>query len=304
MARPQRKGNNYFPADVDIFSDRKIKILMARYNADGFTFYYYLLCEIYKEGYFLKVDDDFEFIVSSDLNMSVDKIGQMLNFLLERSLFNDKLFKSDKILTSHGIQSRYQDMVKNRALKNPISVDKRLWLLDESETQSYIKVTESESFSENNPLNSKNNDLNSENNPHKEKEIKEKKNKINEIKEKEYASACKFLEENFCKVLSSTEINDLYEAVDEFGVDIVKYAIEETVRNDVRAWKYTQRILDNWKTAGVKTLEQAKLQSNKVKDNKNSAKPSKFSNFENRTDIDYAELERKSLQKRIARLNE
>ncbi len=43
MARPQKRGLDYFPADVDIFSDRKIKALMARFGADGFTFYHYMI---------------------------------------------------------------------------------------------------------------------------------------------------------------------------------------------------------------------------------------------------------------------
>ena len=69
MARRKQEGNRFFRLDVDFFSDKKIKILKARYGADGITLYMYLLCEIYKAGYYLKIDDDFEFIVSDDLNM-------------------------------------------------------------------------------------------------------------------------------------------------------------------------------------------------------------------------------------------
>ena len=123
MARRKQEGNRFFRLDVDFFSDKKIKILKARYGADGITLYMYLLCEIYKSGYYLKIDDDFEFIVSDDLNMDSNKVKQVLNFLLERSLFDNTLFQSDKVLTSAGIQRRYQAMVKARALKNPITVE-------------------------------------------------------------------------------------------------------------------------------------------------------------------------------------
>ena len=105
MARPQKEGLEDFSLDVDFFSDRKIKILKGRFGADGITYYLYLLCEIYKgHGYYLDVDEDFDYISSSELGMSPEKIGQMRKFLLERSLFHNKLFQSDTILTSTGIQ--------------------------------------------------------------------------------------------------------------------------------------------------------------------------------------------------------
>ena len=105
MARPQKEGLAYFSLDVDFFSDRKVKILKGRFGADGITYYLYLLCEIYKgHGYYLEVDEDFDYITSSELGMSHAKIGQMRKFLLERSLFDNKLFQSDTILTSTSIQ--------------------------------------------------------------------------------------------------------------------------------------------------------------------------------------------------------
>ncbi|MCA5962383.1 DUF4373 domain-containing protein [Blautia sp. RD014234] len=81
-----------------------MKVLKARYGADGITIFLYLLCEIYKNGYYLKVDDDFEFVISDDLNMNCDKVKQVLTFLLERSMFDKQLFQSDAVLTSTGIQ--------------------------------------------------------------------------------------------------------------------------------------------------------------------------------------------------------
>ena len=115
MARPQKTGLDYFPVDVDIFSDTKIRIVMARFGADGFAFYMYLLSRIYRDGFCVKADEDFILIASADLQMSREKIGQMLSFFLDRSLLDSILFKADKILTSSGIQKRYQEAVKSRA---------------------------------------------------------------------------------------------------------------------------------------------------------------------------------------------
>lgn len=163
MARPQKKGFDYFPLDVDFFSDRKIKILRARFGADGLTVYLYLLCEIYKNGFFAKLDKDFEFIIADDLNMSVEKIQQIILFLSERSLLDSTLLRSDNVMTSVGIQRRWQEMVKGRASKTPPEIERCYWLLSESETEECLCAVlgyskKNDSFSENNPDNSENND--------------------------------------------------------------------------------------------------------------------------------------------------
>lgn len=180
MARPIKKGLDYFPLDVDVFSDRKIKILYSRFGADGFTLYAYLLCQIFKDGYYMQVDDDLNYILSSDLKMSAEKIGLMMNFLLERSLFDSKLFRSDKVLTSAGIQRRYQQAVRSRAAKKPITVSERFWLLKKEETEAFIKVRPaSDFFGKNEDYSTKNEDY-SENKYTKKSKVK--KSKVKESK--------------------------------------------------------------------------------------------------------------------------
>lgn len=178
MARPQKKGLVYFPFDTNFFSDRKIKILLGRYGADGITVYLYLLTEIYREnGYYLKKDDDFYYIMSADLNMSSDKIEQIIEFLCERSMFDKQLFASDDVLTARSIQTRFQEAVSERGKKTPIEVDGKIWLLEEKETESYIKYTQKNSFSPKNDSFSPKNDSFSQ-----EKTSKVKKSKVNESK--------------------------------------------------------------------------------------------------------------------------
>ena len=193
MARPIKKGLDYFPFDVGFFSDKKIKILKSRYGADGIVIYQYLLCEIYKEnGYYLIVDDDLEYIISDDLNMEINKVKQVLNFLLERSLFENTLFQSDKVLTSTGIQKRYQEAVKSKAKKKAIIIEK-YWLLNEEETAAYIKVTLFENKSE---INRDKSEINFSLST--EKCHKEKKSKLKESKEKDIA------------YFSNAELNDAF----------------------------------------------------------------------------------------------
>lgn len=149
LARPRKDGLDYFPLDVDLFEDDKIKILKARYGADGIILYLYLLCRIYRHGYYMQVNEDFEYIISEDLKMSPDKVKQVLTFLLSRSLFDNTLFQSDAVLTSAGIQKRFQLAVKERAKKNPIKTG-RYWLLKKEETEPFIKCTLFGDYSGNN----------------------------------------------------------------------------------------------------------------------------------------------------------
>nr|DAH53936.1 MAG TPA: protein of unknown function (DUF4373) [Caudoviricetes sp.] len=49
--------------------------------------------------------------------MSVDAVMQVRAYLLERSMFDEQVFQSAEVLTSAGIQRRYQEAIKKR-LKN------------------------------------------------------------------------------------------------------------------------------------------------------------------------------------------
>lgn len=181
MARPQKEGIDYFPFDIDFFSDPKIKILKARYGVDGIAIYVYLLCEIYRSGYYIQFNDDSQYIISDDLKMSPDKVMQVLKFLLERSLFDNKLFQSDAVLTSTGIQKRFQLAVKERAKKNPIQIE-GFWILPEEKTEPFIKVKSFLNRSGNNGnYSGKNSDISREQSL-KESKVKEsKENKSKEI---------------------------------------------------------------------------------------------------------------------------
>lgn len=136
MARPQKEGIDYFSLDVDFFDDKeKIKPILAKFGADGVTLLLYLYCEIYKNGYYLKVDDDYIDIISMDLRMNENKIRQMLAYFIRRSLFDNKLFSTVTVLTSGGIQKRFMYAVRERAKKRgaPIVVKKEYWLIPEKE---------------------------------------------------------------------------------------------------------------------------------------------------------------------------
>ena len=124
-------------------------------------------------------NDDFKFILAADLNLSDGFIEQVLAFLLERSLLESKLFLSDTVLTSPGIQRRFQLAVKERAKKTPVKVE-GFWLLDEEMTEPFIQVQLQAGNSVKNEDNSRKNVDSSQEKSL--KESKEKKSKEKEIK--------------------------------------------------------------------------------------------------------------------------
>ena len=184
MARPQKQGLDCFPMDVDFFADKKIKILKARYGADGILVYLYLLCEIYKNGYYIKMDEDYEYIIQEDLNLKDNVVSQVMQFLFNRSLLKEILVKSDTYITSKAIQKRFQEAIKTR--KMPFAVDTNLWILSEEETIGSVFFAPKKNKSEINPNKSEINPSKSQINStkeSKEKESKEKESKVEESKE-------------------------------------------------------------------------------------------------------------------------
>ena len=265
MARPQREGLLYFPFDVDFFSDKKIKILKARYGVKGVSLYIYLLCEVYKNGYYVKLDEDYEYLISGELNMSAEEIKQVMRFLLERSLFDYKLFQSDNVITSLGIQRRFQEAVKNLAKRSPRIINK-FWLLSEEETQSFIKVTHFQNYAEHNDSYDIHNANKSEHNgtkEKKEKENKEKENKEKERKGKENNNAAfaaedrvvRFYTQNIQAMPSALQIEKIRSWTDVMSVDLVIKAMEIAAEANVRRYDYIKGILNRFQEAGFKTIE-------------------------------------------------
>lgn len=167
MARPKKDGLLYFSFDTDFFyADNRIRTLRARFGSDGLIFYIYLLTEIYRNGYYLRWNEESEDNVVADLNLSEGLIKQILKFLINRSLLTSILVNSDTIITAPGIQKRYQEAVKS--LKRDVFVDEQIWLLSKEETATCIKFAKNDNKSQKNQSKSEKNYGKSEKNSTKE----------------------------------------------------------------------------------------------------------------------------------------
>lgn len=108
MGRNAKRGLDYFPMDIDIFTDLKIRKLIKRQGGKAITVYALLLCNIYKEGYYMQWDEELPFICSEFTGFDEAYISEVIKTCLSLGLFSKALFESEHVLTSEGIQERYQ----------------------------------------------------------------------------------------------------------------------------------------------------------------------------------------------------
>lgn len=183
MARPKRDGLLYFSLDTDFFyADRRIRALKSRFGSDGIVLYIYLLTEIYREGYYTRWNTDSIESAMDELGFTEGLIEQIMTFLVSRSLLMKVsiLAGSDTVITSPGIQKRYQEAAKS--LRRDVIVNREIWLLNEDETASFIKFDNNPDKSSINPDKSSKNESNYSENPLKENKINESKDKNKEKK--------------------------------------------------------------------------------------------------------------------------
>lgn len=262
MARPLKKGLDFFSVDCGFFRCPELRPARGRFGgiyASGI--YLYIISEIYENGYYLKFDDvayeDFILGAADSLGIKEGLVRQVLNFFLKRSLFDNTLFEEEKVLTSHAIQRRYQLAMKSRGTKKEVEVDSKYWLLEKSDTESYIKVTQNSSYSEKNPSYSEKNYSFSE-----EKHIKEKEKEKEKVKgkgkgkENELSAAVDAYEKNI-GTISGTVAERINDWLKDVNVSLIIYAIEQAARYNKRSWSYIESILKSKYSAGVKTREAA-----------------------------------------------
>ena len=287
MARPRKRGLDYFPFDTDFFSDNKIRILRARFGVDGIAVYIFILCEIYREGYYLTWNEDTEFIVADELGMSHEKVRQVMTFLFGRSLLKkmSTLPTPDTVITSAGIQRRYQLAVRERASKTPIEVDARIWLLDDSETKPWLKVIDFEGYSEKNKSFSERNAEETGEKVHKVKESKVKESIVNtggiepppflsDFDSIDPLSSIISLYAKEIDPVPSTSVLALLDVLHKKGMqpEVMRYAINSAADNNKRNWAYVRAILRNLDKEGVLSVEALNERERKFQEQKSREK--------------------------------
>lgn len=181
MARPAKKGLDYYPSDTNRRNDFKIMDLLNQYGPLGYTIYDFCLQYVYENGYFLDVPlQQVCLTLCRDIGAKWVKnknlVGQVIDYCADIGLFDKDLLRQN-VMTSVGIQRRYASVtVRNKVDKS------KFWLLGKenceaalinapktlvSATETKVIATETEVSATNMP------------------QIKVNKIKVNKIKEKE-----------------------------------------------------------------------------------------------------------------------
>jgi len=109
MARTNKVGIDYFPFDVDFFSDEKIEFTSARFGIKGEVIAIRLLCKIYRKGYFTEWNEDESTLLAKRAGDGITPslVSEIVKELVKRGFFDKSLFDRFSILSSKGIQKRY-----------------------------------------------------------------------------------------------------------------------------------------------------------------------------------------------------
>ena len=118
MARPTKVGLDYFPYDVN--PDRKMKILIRKFGFDGEGVFINILKIIYNQGYFTRFCDDSKDDFCIEFGIKLDRLNDILSFLIDKDFFSKEAFEKFGILTSNGIQTRFLEATKKRKANNEI----------------------------------------------------------------------------------------------------------------------------------------------------------------------------------------
>lgn len=152
MARPKKQGIDYFPLDVDFFSNVKIRKIARACGSQSTSILICLLCNIYKDnGYYILWDEDLPFVIADSVGFSEGAVKEVILKAIQVGFFDKDIYEKYKVLTSYGIQSRFKSAVYKREeieyiveylvsdIQNSIS-DGKNQVSDTESTQSKVKV--------------------------------------------------------------------------------------------------------------------------------------------------------------------
>ncbi len=184
MARPFKKGIQYFPLDVNIFDDDKMQDLNYQAGPLGEIVFIRILTLIYANGYYLACDiESLTRILHKQMGqtwLKLEKIRALIHACLEVRLF-DKGLAAQGVMTSVAIQKQFILSTKRRM---KAEIDKYCLLDDKTllNLQGFLTTPNGLDNVISNEVIVYKNQINVENNTQKEKENKNDK-KINKDKE-------------------------------------------------------------------------------------------------------------------------
>lgn len=116
MARPAKKGLDYFSHDTDASTSREIEYLEAKYGLIGYALFLKILEKVYgHEGYFVPWVEIDAAIFAKHCGVEKQLLDEVVETCLELDLFSRCIYDANKVLTSASIQRRYLQATVQRA---------------------------------------------------------------------------------------------------------------------------------------------------------------------------------------------
>ena len=155
MARPNKQGIDYFPFDVDFFSDIKIRKIARACGSQATSILICLLCNIYKDkGYYILWDEDLPFVIADTVGVSEGAVKEVILKALQVDFFDQDIYKKHNVLTSLGIQKRFKSAVYKREkieyIEEYMVSDVKNQVSDVRSTQSKVKERKEKKSKKNN----------------------------------------------------------------------------------------------------------------------------------------------------------
>jgi hypothetical protein len=117
MGRPLKEEHEYFSHDTNMFSNRKVRGMVATHQDAGYTFYCVTLEQVYggKTDY-LDLSQEWQLALHADLlHKTRDELDALINTATDIGLFDKAVWESCKHLTSAEITERRNYVEEHRA---------------------------------------------------------------------------------------------------------------------------------------------------------------------------------------------
>ena len=109
-------GINYFPVGVNFMEENAMEVIEAKYGIKGSAIVLKLLCKIYKEGYFIRWDEEQCLIFANKAGREVQaaEVQGIIEILFIKGILDRNSYLENGILTSESIQKVWMEATKRR----------------------------------------------------------------------------------------------------------------------------------------------------------------------------------------------
>ena len=109
-------GINYFPVGVNFMEENAMEVIEAKYGIKGPAIVLKLLCRIYKEGYFIRWDEEQCLIFANKAGREVQagEVQGIIEILFIKGILDRSSYQENGILTSESIQKVWLEATKRR----------------------------------------------------------------------------------------------------------------------------------------------------------------------------------------------